>query len=496
MTAHQPSLFDAGEPSPGAAAEDSQAAWVSGNTGAPLAERLRPRSLDEFLGQRAILGEGKPLRRLIESDQLPSMIFWGPPGCGKTTLARLIALMSKAEFRPMSAVTSTLKDVRVVVEQARHALEHRGRRTILFIDEIHRFNKAQQDAFLPHVERGTIILIGATTENPSFTVIAPLLSRCRVFILERLGEDDLTALLRRAIEDPERGFGTLPLEVESEALRAIVHLSDGDARRALTLLDVAVSAARWAAEAAGTAGRRIPVAEPLVREIAQKQTLIYDRAGEEHFNLISALHKSVRGSDPQAAVYWAQRILQAGEDPLYLLRRIVRMAMEDIGLAHPPALSMAVAARQAYEALGSPEGDLAVIEAVVYLATCPKSNSIYKAQLAAQAEIERSGTLPVPMHIRNAPTKLMEAAGYGHGYEYDHDSQGHFSGQEHLPDQLIGRVFYRPADQGYEVEIAKRMKAWSQIKERRRADSKRNAPAADREKSGTSSSRKKKKSKE
>jgi putative ATPase len=431
---------------------------------APLADRLRPETFEDFLGQEDLLGPGRPLRSLIERGTIPSIIFWGPPGCGKTTLALLIAKTLHADVALLSAVTSQLREVRQVLEQARRNRQQ-ARRTLLFVDEIHRFNKAQQDAFLPAVESGIITLIGATTENPSFSVIAPLLSRCRVFTLKRLGESHLLALLGRALGDPARGLAGAQVRVGEDTLRSIIALSDGDARKALSLLEMGVDAAR-AQEAAELTGETL-------QALAQRH-LIYDRSGEEHFNLISAFHKSLRSSDPQAALYWLARMLASGEDPLYVARRMVRFATEDIGLADPQALPQALAAHQTYHMLGSPEGELALVQATVYLATAPKSNSLYVAEKRLKTEIERSGSLPVPLALRNAPTALMKEWGYGAQYTYDHDAPDHFVPKQCLPDDIQAREFYTPGGFGFEREIQKRLAWWDKKRHeaQRQADEK------------------------
>ncbi len=430
----------------------------------PLADRMRPTSLDEFVGQEEILGAESPLRRLLELGKLRSMIFWGPPGCGKTTLALLLARLTECEFVSLSAVTSSIRDVREVMERARINRNRYGRRTLLFIDEIHRFNKAQQDAFLPFVEDGSIILVGATTENPSFSVIAPLLSRCEVIVLRRLSEDNLVTILKRALTDPERGLGKLSVEASDELLLRIAQLSDGDARRALNLLELCAEIAPPEAQ-----GRRLLTPEVL-RQALRRRHLVYDKAGEEHYNLISALHKAMRGSDVQAALYWAQRMLASGEDPRYLARRMIRFASEDVGNADPQALVVALAAREAYEALGSPEGELALLQCVVYLATAPKSNALYVAEARLRAEIERTGALPVPLHLRNAPTRLMEELGYGDGYIYDHDAPDHFAGQDFFPAEVKDRFFYQPGQFGFEREIARRMAWWEKKRRENRGE--------------------------
>ena len=421
---------------------------------APLAERMRPRTLEEYSGQEHLLGPGKPLRVQIERYAVDapgggSMILWGPPGVGKTTLAKIIAETTKANFIEFSAVMSGIKEIKQVMATAAQAAELHSR-TILFVDEIHRFNKAQQDAFLPYVERGTIRLIGATTENPSFEIISALLSRCRVYVLQPLSDERIAALLRRALEDTERGLGALELTADDEALELIASYSSGDCRSAYNTLEVAAQLA----EAAGSA-RRIDKA--IATEAVQQRVLMYDKSGEEHYNLISALHKSVRNSDADAALYWLARMFAAGEDPLYLARRVVRMAVEDIGLAAPEALNLCLSAKQAMEFLGSPEGDLALAEAVVYLALAPKSNSVYTAWGAVQGEIERTRQEPVPMHLRNAPTRLMKELDYGKGYVYAHDETGRVADMDCLPDSLRGHTYYTPTHEGREKQLAARM---------------------------------------
>jgi putative ATPase len=427
----------------------------------PLAERMRPELFEDYLGQEALLGPGAPLRLLIESDKLPSMILWGPPGSGKTTLARLVAQRVKADFVVLSAVTASIKDVRSVVDQAKTNRKFQ-RRTVLFLDEIHRFNKAQQDGFLPHVEAGTITLIGATTENPSFSVIAPLLSRCRVFVLKSMLGSDMEALLRRGVDrlNREQGEAGRAVEVSEEALRAIESLSDGDARRALGVLEVAVSVHR-----AGE--RNAPVSVEDVAAVSQRHQ-IYDKTGEEHYNLISALHKTIRSSDPHGAVYWLNRMIAAGEDPLFLARRLVRMASEDVGLADPFALSQAMEAMRAYQLLGSPEGDLALTQSAIYLAMAPKSNAVYAAAKQANAAIQDTGSLPVPLDLRNAPTTLMKDLEYGANYTYDHDAPGHFVPKQGLPDRLAGRHFYHPTDQGREAAHRSKLAEFDRLRDEAR----------------------------
>jgi putative ATPase len=453
----------------------------------PLADRMRPRSLDEFVGQEHLIAPGKPLRAQIERDDVGSLIFWGPPGTGKTTLAKIIARMTRADFIEFSAVLSGIKEIKQVMADAERARQY-GTRTTVFIDEIHRFNKAQQDAFLPHVEKGNIRLIGATTENPSFEIISALLSRSRVYVLNPLTEEQIVLLLRRALEDKERGLGNMGLSAKDEALGQIAAYSSGDARSAYNVLEVAAALATnrasedqsfHPAQKAGNGGApsKVEIADPsgkggatiegsagaaeitadVVKDALQRRVLLYDKAGEEHYNLISALHKSVRNSDPDASLYWLGRMLEAGEDPLYIARRVVRMAVEDIGLAEPNALSVCMAARDAVDFIGMPEGNLALAQAVVYLALAPKSNALYTAYGDVQADVERTAAEPVPLHLRNAPTRLMKHLGYGKGYQYAHELEDKVADMQCLPDNLKDRKYYRPTSEGVEKRIRERM---------------------------------------
>jgi putative ATPase len=428
------------------------------NKGAqPLADRMRPRTLDELVGQEHILAPGKPLRLQIERDDPGSIIFWGPPGVGKTTLAQIIANMTKAEFIEFSAVLSGIKEIKQVMAEAEKGLQY-GTRTIVFVDEIHRFNKAQQDAFLPHVEHGNIRLIGATTENPSFEIIAALLSRCRVYILKPLTEDQIIVLLRRALADKERGLGKMNVQAQDEILRQMAVYASGDARAAYNVLEVA----------AATAGEGGEITDQILKDTLQKKILLYDKAGEEHYNLISALHKSVRNSDVDASLYWLGRMLESGEDPLYIARRVVRMASEDIGLAAPEALNLCLSAKDTIEFLGMPEAALALAQAVAYLALAPKSNALYTAYSAVLEDVEKTSAESVPLHIRNAVTKLMKQVGYGKGYQYAHDLESKVADMDCLPDNLRGREYYHPTSEGREKLLAQRLEEIRKLREEAR----------------------------
>ena len=414
---------------------------------APLATRMRPRSLDELVGQEHILGPNTLLRKAIEADRLSSLILWGPPGAGKTTLARIIATTTRASFDAVSAVTSGVADLRRAISDAQNRLGMHGERTVLFIDEIHRFNKAQQDAILPHVEDGTVILIGATTENPSFEVNAPLLSRSRVITLRALADDDIKTIARRALSDRERGLGLENLTMGESALDLLANMANGDARFALNTLELASAGA----------GEDREITESLVQEAAQRRAATYDKGGDDHFDAISALHKTLRGSDANAAIYWLARMLERGDDPLYVARRLVRFASEDVGLADPQALELAMAAQQAVHFIGMPEGALALAELAVYLALAPKSNAIYRAYNEARSDVEKTRNDPVPLHLRNAPTRLMKDSGYGKGYKYAHDFEGGIIGQQNLPENIEGREYYTPTDRGFERDLTRRM---------------------------------------
>jgi putative ATPase len=427
----------------------------------PLAERMRPRTFDEFVGQEELLAPGRPLREAIERDLLQSIILWGPPGTGKTTLARIIADTTKARFVSFSAVLSGIKEIREVMTEAERLRRTAGRRTIVFIDEIHRFNKAQQDAFLPRVEAGDIVLIGATTENPSFEVNAALLSRSKVFVLRGLNTEEVAAILSRALQNAERGLGSQSVAIDDETTRAIALYANGDARAALNLLELAVASAP-------IVDGQCRIDADRVAQAIQRRALLYDKSGEEHYNLISALHKSMRNSDPDASVYWLARMVEAGEDPLYIARRLVRFASEDIGNADPQALTVAVAAKDAVHFIGMPEGNTALAQAALYLATAPKSNAVYEAYSMAAEDAHRDVAQPVPLHLRNAPTKLMKELEYGKGYQYAHDKADAIADMSCLPSALADRTYYAPKDRGFEKEIKRRLDAWEQIKKNRR----------------------------
>ena len=444
-------------------------AQKAAESGQPLAERMRPRKISEFVGQDHVVGSGSLIRHAIEEDRIFSMILWGPPGCGKTTLARIIAGETRSYFVHFSAVLSGVKEIRAVIAEARNQRQIHRKRTILFVDEIHRFNKAQQDAFLHHVESGLITLIGATTENPSFEVIAPLLSRCRVITLSRLTEEDISAIIELALNDESRGLGGQNLQLDSEARDYIIRIADGDGRIALNSLEVAASLVQSKQKSGGRAGSATITLTDIESAI-QKKALVYDKAGEEHYNIISALHKSLRGSDPDAALYWLARMLAAGEDPFYIARRMVRFATEDIGNADPAALGVALSAMEAFKFLGHPEGELALAQAAVYLATAPKSNSIYSAFGKVNQVINQTGSLPVPLHIRNAPTRLMKDLGYGKDYKYAHNYADALVAQEYLPDKLKGQHFYFPTNRGFEKTIKARLERWRQLIRKTKSD--------------------------
>ena len=431
----------------------------------PLAERMRPTRIDDFVGQEELLGEGRILNKLILQKKIPSLLLWGPPGSGKTTLARILAQNISADFVFFSAVLSGVKEVREIVAVAKERKTAANIQTILFVDEIHRFNKAQQDAFLPHVESGLFTLIGATTENPSFQVIAPLLSRCRVLVLKPLTPTELGIILERALKNKANGLGKSNLQIEEKAMEHICNHADGDARIGLNILEVAADLAEKSSD---TSDSLSVITIHAAEEASQKRHLRYDADGEEHYNQISALHKSLRDSDPDGALYWLARMLTAGEDPLYIARRLIRFASEDIGIADPQAVSIAINCRESYHILGSPEGELALAQAAVYLATAPKSNAIYKAYNEIMKDIKRTGTLPVPLHIRNAPTRLMRDLDYGKGYRYAHDDTDALVDQEHLPEALKGRRYYHPTNRGYEALVNDRLSKWRQILQARK----------------------------
>ncbi|MCI5123609.1 MAG: replication-associated recombination protein A [Candidatus Electrothrix sp. AR5] len=428
----------------------------------PLAERMRPVSLNDFFGQEHLVGKGRLLHELISNGKIPSLLLWGPPGSGKTTLASILAHSIQADFIFFSAVLSGVKEIRKIVEETKGKKEGEERPTILFVDEIHRFNKNQQDALLPHVESGLLTLIGATTENPSFEVIAPLLSRCQLLLLQPLAVENIISILERALQDKTTGLGGYDIEMEREVAEMIAQAADGDCRRALNYLETAAILI-----VKQESGIPLAITRETILEVVQGQTLRYDRAGEEHYNLISALHKSLRDSDPDGACYWLGRMLVSGEDPLYIARRLIRFASEDVGVSDPRALDVAISCRRAYDMLGSPEGELALYQATVYLATAPKSNALYLTEKKIKEEIRCFGALPVPLHLRNAPTGLMKKIGYGKGYQYAHDTEDGLVAQEHLPDKLAGKRFYLPTTRGFEAVIHDRLSKWRKILQQR-----------------------------
>ncbi|HBI15647.1 MAG TPA: AAA family ATPase [Desulfobulbaceae bacterium] len=443
--------------------------FVNANT--PLAERMRPRTLSEFAGQEHLVGNGRLLHQLLQTRKLPSLLLWGPPGSGKTSLANILARSVDADFVFFSAVLAGVKEIRQIVEEARKKLTQKVS-TVLFVDEIHRFNKSQQDAFLPHVESGLITLIGATTENPSFNVIAPLLSRCQTLVLEPLAPEHLRTIITRALTGRERGLGLSKLTIDDEALAALIGAADGDSRRALNFLETAALLTLESSQP-DQEGSRVITAD-IVAEAGQNKALRYDPDGEEHYNQISALHKSLRDSDPDGAIYWLSRMLEAGEDPLYIARRLIRFASEDIGNADPHALQVALNCREAFHLLGSPEGELALLQSAVYLATAPKSNALYAASHKVRRDIRKTGSLPVPLHLRNAPTGLMKELGYGHGYRYAHDNPDALVDQEHLPSELKGQTYYEPSTRGYEAIVRDRLLKWRKILKQRAHDHEQN----------------------